>query len=329
MNRLLTSIVLGSAITFPLAIHAKPSDNQRIEVPVKVQNDRFYLEVTVGSSGPIPVGIDTGAGGLRIWASNLKSSDVERTGISKTIMYGAGEQGLAGEIGLAKVMIGSFVLPGKTRIHYVTGHACRDEGTQKCDRLKEKESRFGFAGTLGLSTLAPGGVAGKQRKTDAVINPLLERGPFSYILKAPIGNEAGSLIINPTPAEKSRYLKLPLVDGSGQHVSFCINRYCGEAILDTGWGSSPFAPDKPKIRKELGLPFQDNRVVEGTKIPIKFGTGKSAVVIEATAGRHGSDVYMLKEGKEKEAGVLGFDTFRYIDVLYDYEAGVIGVAPKQ
>lgn len=324
-KQIAAALVLGIGLNLTGSAVAKPNANERVEVPVGVKNNRFFLEVQVGTSGPLEVGIDTGAGGLRIWASNLKPNDVEKTGVYKSVLYGAGVQGLEGEIAFAKVKIGRFAIPGKTRIHYVTGHACNKNNPERCDKLADKESRFGFAGTLGLSTLPPESLGKRLDKDDRVLNPLIEHGPYSYILKAPRDGRPGVLIINPSEAEKSRFVKLPLNNGN-QQVPFCVNRYCSEAILDTGWPSSPFALDLPQVPKQLGLPIQDGKVVPGTTIPIQFGSGKNSLTIHAIAGKKSPDVYTLTDRKH---GVFGFDTFQYIDVLYDFKQRIIGVAAKQ
>lgn len=302
------------------SVFAKNRGDQRVEIPVHFDGDRPTIYVDVGSSKQVKLGIDTGAGGIRIWQNNLKASDYERTRIENNVMYGNSVSGLTGELVLAKVKVGNFVIPGKTKIQLVTGHICKDGAKSSC---AEDGSRHGYDGTLGLRTFH----FDETKKEDTVFNPLIQSGPFPYILSVPVAKgEQGKLIINPTGAEKSRFLSLPLTARNGQHVPVCIHAHCFETIIDTGNGSNAIPVANKKELKALDLPVADEKVVEGTKVPIQFGRGKHSVTFNAVAGKKGATTYKVKDVGN---GTLGINAYHYLDVLYDFEKGTIGVALKQ
>jgi hypothetical protein len=319
-----TTLIVAALFAFSSLVIAGQKDNERIEVPVYSRNVPF-LDMTVGSSGPLSMFIDTGAGGIRIHPGNVKDADVAHTGSSNKIMYGDGNTGIEGEVVLGKVRIGDFVVPGKTPFQAISKHVCKDGYEDRCER---EGSKHGGAGTIGLATFHYSDLGKKERKKDSpIFNPLIQQGPFAYILKVPRNdNEKGSLIINPTQQEKSRFTLIRLAPGSGQRIPICINRYCFEGILDTGTVGNNIPIATQIDERRLGLPVDDDKIAEGTTIPITLGEGRNSLSIKVTAGKKAAK-YRLKD-KDNGRGLLGIDIFRYIDVLYDFDAGVIGVAKK-
>lgn len=291
-------------------------------MPVYFEGDRAIVYVGVGTSKHLKLGIDTGAGGIRIWQDNLSPSDYERTGIDAKVRYGAGHSGLAGEMILAKVKIGEYVIPGKTKLQLVTGHICSEGASSGCN---EDGSRRGFAGTIGLRTFH----FNETIKSDKVINPLIQSGPFAYILSVPIDDDGvGKLIINPSDSEKSRFVNLPVKANEGQKVPVCINKRCFDALWDTGAPSNAIPVSNKKELSELNLTVDDEKVAVGTLVPIKFGQGNKSFTLSTLAGKRGSQSYRVKELKHGE-GTFGIYTYRQMDVLYDFEKGTIGFAPKK
>lgn len=322
----LIAITIAVACTaFPGLVVAGQTGSERVRVPVYSRNVPF-LDMTVGSSGPLSMFIDTGAGGIRIHPGNVKDSDIEHTGNRNQVMYGDGNAGIEGEVVLGEVRIGDFVVPGKTPFQAISKHVCK-QGYE--DRCKRTGSKHGGAGTIGLGIFHYSDLKKKMHKNDSpVFNPLIQQGSFSYILKVPRNdNKKGALIINPTPQEKSRFTLIPLAPGNGQRVPICINRYCFEAVLDTGTVGNNIPIATQKDVRQLGLPVHADKIAEGTSIPITLGTGRNALSLNVMAGKKAAN-YRIAD-KENGRGLLGIDIFRYIDVLYDFEAGVIGVALKE
>lgn len=319
----LTAALLGVTAMWANTSSANASNGQRIEVPVYSDGVPF-LDLTVGSSAPLSMFIDTGAGGIRIHPGNIGQGDVKHTGQRNKIMYGDGNTGIEGEIVLGKVRIGDFVLPGKTPIQAIDKHVCKEGHERACER---QGSKHGGAGTIGIGTFHSTDLRKKIKKEASIFNPLIQQGPFSYILSIPrTDSEAGKLIVNPTQQEKSRFVRIRLTPGGGQRIPICINRYCFEGILDTGTVGNNIPIASQNDVRQLDLPTNGDNIADGTAIPIVLGNGRNALAFQAVAGKKAAR-YNLK-GKDNGRGLLGIDIFRYIDVLYDFDAGVIGVAPK-
>jgi len=324
-NNLLTRLLVVAVVFWCEATIARVAKNQRFEVPVYSREVPF-LDITVGHSAALSMFIDTGAGGIRIHPGNLGPNDVKHTGQRNQIMYGDGNSGIEGEVVLGKVKIGDFAVPGETSIQAIDKHVCRPGYENRCER---EGSKHGGAGTIGLGTFHPADLRSKVKKEAAVFNPLIQQGPVSYILKVPRSDgQSGALIINPTAQEKSRFVTIALTPGKDKTIPVCIHRHCFIAALDTGTVGNQIPIVTKRDAKQLGLPDDDGKVVSGTKIPIVLGSGRNTFALELTATAKGPGRYTLKESG-KERGVLGIDIFRYIDVLYDFDAGVIGVAPKK
>jgi hypothetical protein len=269
--------------------------------------------------------IDTGAGGIRIHPGNVKDSDIVHTGATNQIMYGDGNTGIRGEVLLGKVKIGDFSVPGNTPFQAILEKICKPGYEEKC---KREGSKHGGAGTIGLGTFHPAELGKHKRKEAPVFNPLIQQGPFAFILKVPRQDgDQGSLIINPREEEKSRFIPIALKPGKGKAIPVCINRHCFDAALDTGTVGNKIPVVTDRDIKLLGLPVEDDEIAPGTKVPVVIGSGRNSLTVELEASARGPGRFNLKE-KNKERGVIGIDIFRYIDVLYDFNAGVIGVAKK-
>lgn len=324
-NFFIMSFVIGLTAISITPVNAGLSKNQRVEIPIYSKNVPF-LDITVGHSAPLSMFIDTGAGGIRIHPGNLGPNDVKHTGQRNRIMYGDGNSGIEGEVVLGKVKIGDFTVPGETRIQAIDKHVCKPGFEQRCER---DGSKHGGAGTIGLGTFHYADLNRKVQKDDAVFNPLIQQGPFTHILKVPHNDsEIGALIINPTGQEKARFTRIALTPGMGKAIPICINRHCFDVALDTGTVGNHIPMVNKKDAKLLGLQVEGDSIATGTKIPIVLGSGRNTFALELPVTAKGAGRYTLKDS-HKERGVLGIDIFRYIDVLYDFEAGVIGIALKQ
>lgn len=324
-SNLFVRLLLSAVFSWFDASIAGTSSNQRVEIPVYSRNVPF-LDLTVGHSAPLSMFIDTGAGGIRIHPGNLGPNDVKRTGQRNRIMYGEGNTGIEGEVVLGKVKIGDFTVPGETPIQAIDKPICKPGFEKRCER---EGSKHGGAGTIGLGTFHYADLQSKVQKDAAVFNPLIQQGAFIHILKVPRNDgERGVLIINPTAQEKARFTRIALTPGKGKSIPVCINRHCFDAALDTGTVGHRIPMVIKKDAKLLGLPTEDDVIVPGTKVPIVLGSGRNTFALELPASANGEGRYVLKD-RNKERGVLGIEIFRYIDVLYDFDAGVIGVAVKQ
>jgi hypothetical protein len=328
LNRSFLVKILIAVFTLMAATRAGANDGERIEVPVYSHNKAAFLDMNVGSSGPLSMFIDSGAGGIRIHPGNLKEQDIKHTGIPDRVAYADGSSGLIGEVVRGKVTLGDFTLPGQTPIQLITKHFCKEgEGEEYCGEAKAKH---GGAGTIGLQ-MPDRASFKKAHKEKEVLNPLLTQGSFSYILSIPRDdNEKGVLIINPTRKEKSRFVKIRLDPEGGAAIPVCINQYCFKARIDTGASAGGRIPivSKKDIRL-LGLPINDNKIAPDTTFDIVLGEGKNSLSVKVTSSEKGESGYHVKEGKKLAQGNIGIGIFRYIDVLYDFKTGVIGVAMKE
>ena len=310
--------LLAASVVASSTVAANAVD--RVEVPVVFDGDRVVIQASVGSSGPLTLGIDTGAGGIRIWQEHLKLSELKRTGKRDKVMYGSGKTGLDGEVVKGSVKIGTFELPGKTELQLITGHICKEGSGKNCG---EHGSRRNYAGTLGLRPMHPVDAS----KKDKVNNPLIVEGPFRYILRVPRNDtEQGALIINPTNKEMAAFKRIQLTAGNNARFPICINSFCYETILDTGNDSNQIPAESKKELKALNLPVDNDKVTAGTQIGFVIGKGANSFSGQLTAGKGAAAIH-LREGKGH--GVLGINFFRYFDVLYDFKDASIGLALKK
>ena len=294
------------------------SSLSRVEIPIVFDGDRLTVQATIGSSGPLTLGIDTGAGGIRVWSDHLKPEELIRTGQVDNVMYGSGKRGLTGEIVKGKVKIGAFEFPGKTAFQLITGHICKPGSGEGCD---EKGSRRGYAGTLGIRPMHP--MDAKQ--INSINNPFIVEGSFSYIVQAPKREgEQGRLIVNPTKSEIARFTPVKLSVGNGARIPICINAFCYDGILDTGNGSNYIPAGTNRELNALGLPHDEKKIALGTPIPFLIGNGKKSLAGQLVAGK-GSAAFHLTEANK---GVFGIDFFKSFDVYYDHQSATIGIAFK-
>ena len=324
-NILIITVLAGSISNLVGSAIASTLNSKRVEIPIYSRNVPF-LDITVGKSTPLSMFIDTGAGGIRIHPGNLGPNDVKHTGQRNRVMYGEGNTGIEGEVVLGKVKIGDFAVPGETPIQAIDKHVCMEGYERACER---EGSKHGGAGTIGLGTFHYADLRSKENKADAIFNPLIQQGSFTHILKVPRSDgKPGVLIINPTQQEKARFVRIALTPGKGKTIPVCINRHCFDAALDTGTVGNQIPVVSKRDLKLLGLQIDDGAVAAGTKVPVVLGSGPNTFTLELPATARGPGRYTLKD-REKKRGILGIDIFQYIDILYDFEAGVIGIASKE
>lgn len=318
MQLTFTSWMKLTATFFALAIcqEASATGNQRVEVPITIDGPRVIAMVSVGSSAPVPVVVDTGAQGLRLRSEHLKPTDYRRTGKKNKVMY-IGHNGLDGEIAMGSVKLGDFTIPGEASFQVIDKVICPHD-QEDCKGFAAK-----YAGTLGIGIFK----RGEKKHNPPLLNPLIENEPLIYILHLPKpGEKDGALIINPTPQERARFVKMKLLQNFADAIPVCIGRYCLAAVLDAGAPGNNINYPSPRELKATGLALDGEMVAEGTQVPIEFG-GSTGLTQIFTAGKGVSHFKVTH--KNKESVLLGINTFRYLDVLYNFQAGVIGVAAKE
>jgi hypothetical protein len=219
----------------------------RIEVPISQirltdGTIRYWVPVMVGGRGPIQAMLDTGSVGLRIFADALSPADYQDTGTEGVVRYGSGVE-LRGTVARAVVKIGQAPTREPVPIQIVRSVGCTEQQPGcPAARVSPEEYRIGgdglprqgFKAILGLSLRSVEMLA-------ATVNPLDFVGDQAWIVILPLpGTDApGTLIINPSAAERAGFSLTPFViTMPPNRFSICIGQAsagsCPPVQVDSG-----------------------------------------------------------------------------------------------
>ena len=333
---------LSGIVIFALAV-VKPvyaqsaSSSLRAEVPIRevVLSDgtrRYGVPIRVGGTA-IEAGLDTGSSGLRILPGVLKDADAEATSRHDSYSYGAGAK-LEGEIGRAVVGVGQ--LSGATTVQLIRRVGC-SAAHQSCAAGSIPLSQYGIQGN-GLPGEGFKAILGVNMGDAPAASLFKGIGARRWIIELPRPGEPGPgrIVLNPTDAEASGYVALPVLDAfaferGGLHdaVRGCLMRasdqqkFCGAALLDSG------APGLEVVQSSIASTPWPNE----TPVVLLFADAGDRVRIAESVmiGRrsHASRlIFTRKPGTAATQLYFGLTPYFAFSVLYDPGHGTVGFKPR-
>jgi hypothetical protein len=286
------------------------------------------VQVSIGGSPPFTAELDTGSVGLRVVTGTIPDAAWTIGTTSVSVVYGSGVVA-AGDLAMAAVTIGGLATTTAIDVEDITTVSCTT-AKPNCAANGVAAADFRFSGTF------PAIIGVGFRSNANIASPLAAIGAnHQYTLSLPpYGGAAGSITIDPDAATLARFstarIQLP-ADGVGfddTTVPFCVNALCEQGLLDTGQPVIQLATTAAGDLAKAGVPSGTTVAPAGTAV---------AIMIDANAGATWSFVV----GSTPTAGVdlirfdgtatvfnLGVAPFHIFDMLYDYAAGVIGIASK-
>ena len=292
MDRRVLAVLVAAAAVFG-AFAAVPAEGRPrsgpVAIPISINGGqgsavgaRPMVKVRVGRSKPVPLLLDTGSSGLRIFAPVVRTgpgSGVTVTSRRNVITYAGGHR-FAGVVASAVVKIGAQATAGPVPFSLVQRASCTT-AKPSCPAAGgiPGAMRDGVYGVLGIGTGKSGG---------GVISPVLGMpGPLGRRWSLHLRKRSGSLVLGaaaPKPRSVAATLQLP-PRGSRGAIRFwadarapvCLAvgavRTCVPGLFDSGtfqmqiWGSPlDTVPTEPG----------GARVLQGTKVSISpAGSGKS------------------------------------------------------
>jgi hypothetical protein len=314
---------------------------RRIEVPVRLvllpdAIPRYAVSLTIGGQ-KIDALLDTGSRALLVLARDLPPRLDTVAAPLQRLGYGAGDV-LTGPVIGMRVYLGDDTVGALTAVQVISSIGCSDDQPNCAANLRYPEQYeiggdriegAGFDAIMGVEMPQPGG------KLGGATNVLARLGR-SWILTVPLDDsQPGSLIINPTPAEKQKFTYFPfdprLRDRVGllmsNSVTACLTiegyaPFCGLTSLDSG--GPAFTVYSPTVTTAGTFPTD-------TPASLVFRNPQGATetlnfVVQADQPEHVM-VRPVPAGQlpHIEAGILTYQSFA---VLYDMDRNAMGLAPR-
>lgn len=229
---------------------AKDAPALRQEFEIFAAQEAYYpalpwVWIKVGDSEPIKALLDTGAVGLLVFDSQLKSKPKQRLGRTFSYEFASGET-LSGHFARDQITIG---LGGASRLLTfgdVEKTTCAP-GHKFCGAKFLKPSEYGLAGG-GVANKGFKAVLGIGPETYVLPNIFVESGYRSWIVELQdlVAKKRGRIVLGPEKSDSARYdfLDAPLLAiGTGSKhrmLRLCIEikkpskTLCGTTLLDTG-----------------------------------------------------------------------------------------------
>ncbi len=229
---------------------AAPASSETATVPVRIVGGqgtttgaRPTVEVRVGTARPVPVLLDTGSSGLRIFDTAVASgskSGVTVTNQPSSITYAGGHR-FIGVVATAYVTIGSQRTATPVRFGLVRQAVCRPRKPH-CPAAGGMSGfeRYGGYGILGIGTESSGG---------GIVSPILGMaGSLGDSWSLHLTGMTGQLILGapaPPASQVAAAVSMRPMGSSGGHplwaddqLPLCVTAGsspgCGPALLDSG-----------------------------------------------------------------------------------------------
>ena len=339
---LLSGLLLSAGVPTLVAVgSAGASDPPFVVVPINVLGGQGtpsgaepVVSVRVGGSNPVPVYLDTGSSGLRIFANVVPTgpgSGVTVTSRPSNITYEGGDK-FTGVLASAVVTVGSQATAGPVSFGLVNQASCKatKPSCPAAGGISGYESSKGVYGVLGI---------GMQSSQGGVVSPLLGMpGSLADTWGLWLDGKTGWLVLGAAnllsghPAPTTFQLKS---DGAvagralweDNQVPLCVavgtTQQCTHGLFDTGTASfqitGPVLGQSPTVAGSLqvvaGLPVTITQ--PGAASPFwTFGTG-------TVKSRN-----LVRIGPEKGSFVnTGVQAFYDFGVLYNDTTGTISLYP--
>lgn len=293
----------------------------------KAANGETYVtaQVSVGGSAPFTALVDTGSTGLRVLTGTISDADWNVTSVSGNYSFTSGVA-VHGHVADGVVTIDGASTRAAIPMMDIESVSCTRPG---CPATGKDATTFRFAGSypaiLGIGMEpAPTGVA-------SPLVALAQDGRAVIALPA-FGGASGAITVDPSSSDLARFTTLvtlsqanPNIQGSwSEKVPFCINQFCAVGLLDTGTFGASLAASTAADDTALGVPSGSAVIPGGTVIDETIGQTAAWSYTVSTPPKPGLDRF----GLGATTNNLGLAPFHQFDVLYDYERGIVGLAPK-
>jgi len=318
---------------------------ERVEVPLRQRvlsngDIRYFVDLSLGNSGPIAVMVDTGSVGLRILSDVVPDKAFASISDTPSVYgYGSGVR-LNGVIATLRIALGHRSGGAEPiSVQRVRTVDCFPKQPNcPASRLSPEDYRIGGDG---LPKEGFGAILGIGMGSGPVDNPLRQLGAQAWIveLPRPDDNRAGRLILNPDANEVADYTLFPtgailqnLPRGAAFHdaIPGCLRipsnqrTICGLTLLDTG---------APGIR--ISSRNQENRGgwKKGDQLAIVFRNRQGGTVQGSfRAGANRASQFSTSEASDDEqkgtrisAGTLPYFLF---SAWYDDQRQLVGLRAR-
>jgi hypothetical protein len=334
MTRWLAGIAALAALAQAAAAQPAPP---RAELPIvasKLSNGalRYGVSIRIGAR-TLDAALDTGSTGLRVLPGVLGPGDATASRDAESYGYASGSryEGMAGQ---AQVTLGA--LTARAPLHLIARIGCFAQYPH-CPASRTPLPHYGIASD-GLPDEGFKAILGTDMGSARVGNPLIAMGVRRWIIELPRPGEPGPgrLILNPTPAETTGFVMLPLatpyaqIQGGGVHDALpgCLvhaatqARACGPVLMDTG---SSFLS---VVNARRGPAWPD-----GSQAALELFDRSGAVALRQvlTLGSRDQATRLFWRDEPRAPGVMVFagvaPYFAY-DVLYDVRRQAIGLKAR-
>ncbi len=294
------------------------------------------VDVAIGADPPFKAVVDTGSSGLRVVQGAVTSASWTAAGIvAPSVVYGAIEAN--GEVMTATVKIGGVAIPSPIKVEHITSARCTP-GHATCGAANGDVSALRFRG----ETKAVLGIG--MRVSPGLSHPLAALGKHAQYIVAlgAYGATTGNLLVDPGQAELDRFrpnlahLKPSaalsadgLTGWDDQHVPFCINSFCGEALLEMAGGAARVVLARAPDFQAIGVASGASLIPTGTALREKLINDSAVSLTVGATPSVGLDAIAVGYATGGTTTSLGILPFFQKDVLYDFAAGTIGVADKK
>lgn len=328
----LATLLAASLLAGPAAV-ASNAPATRAEAPIRevVLSDgarRYAVPIRIGGS-EIEAGLDSGSTGLRILPGAVTAADETRGRERSDYSYESGAR-LEGVVAQGTLTIGAASAPITFQAIEAVGCTAQKP---RCPASRVAPAAYGIQGD-GLPGEGFKAILGINMADAEVANPLRALGARRWIIELPLpgGGRPGRLILNPTAEETAGFVTFPIerrfaAQHGGMHdgLPACLTnsqtrqQFCGPALLDTG------APGVEVINGR-GAPWPNQTPAE-----VAFGdqgAPRTSAAFQIGRRDFASRLTYVPAPVDDVRLHLGLLPYFAYDVLYDPEAGAVGLRPR-
>lgn len=243
------AISFGASACFPQSVW-DPDGLSRGKIDLSMPNiagDRPFIEalVTLGDSKPLPMLLDTGAPGLRVFKEDVPNTGVSLSGEPATLEFVDGTE-VTGEYAEAVVEIGDYSTGKPITIQVIDEVNCSESNPECSGAAGVRELRsHGFAGILGIGLMAAN-----------AYSPLLQLSggsPTSFTVSTDPESGSGLIAFNVTPREPTAEFALARDQQNATHPNG-VPAWNSNAI-NACWAVESTAPQCYPTSFDTGAPF--------------------------------------------------------------------------
>jgi len=314
-------------------LHQMRASGSTVTVPVRViggqgtaTGARPTVVVQVGHARPVPVLLDTGSSGLRIFDTAVPSgseSGVTRTSQATRITYAGGHR-FTGVVARAVITIGSQRTAQPVPFGLVQQISCVSR-KPRCPAAGGMAGfqRYGGYGILGIGTESSG---------DGIVSPLLAMpGSLGGSWSLHLTGVSGQLLLGapiPPPSQVAATMAMRPMGSSGGHPLWADDRLplcvtagaaegCGPALLDSGTYTMQLSGSQFDQ-----VPAASGKVTTGTGISVRV-RGDPHPFWRFSAGTIKSGNLVTLEARSHFFVNTGVQAFYSFTVTYDDRHGTV------